>query len=190
MLKNSKTQLPDSDDTSTLITQNVTRTRRCNNMKRKNTQLQYGTGRKRQRPTKSIDISLILANIEDMNTASLIELQYALTTMNNKNGFSPSLILLTETWECKLSRTEPQLKGYRYIGKPIDRLPQATRAHGGTGVWVKTTIANQCSVINPTKSNQNILWIQMIDENNTTYVAVVYSRPGQPKEHQEIMKTL
>ena len=56
-----------------------------------------------------------------MNTASLIELQYALTTMNNHNGFSPSIILLTETWECRLSRAEPTLKGYTYIGEPIDK---------------------------------------------------------------------
>ena len=159
-------------------------------MKRKSDQPQHGKRWKRARPTKPINISLILANIEDMNAASLIELQYALTTMNNHNGFSPSIILLTETWECKLSRAEPTLKGYTYRGKPIDKLPQATRGHGGTGMWIKNAIANQCSVATPTKENPNILWIQMMDESATTYIAVVYSRPNKPKEHTDIMTTL
>ena len=99
-------------------------------MKRKSVQLQYGEGQKTSRPTKPINISLILANIEDMNADSLIELQYALKIMNNRYGFSPSIILLTETRECKLSRTQPELKGYKYLGKPIDKLPQATRGRG------------------------------------------------------------
>ena len=67
------------------------------------------------------------------------------------------IILLTETWECNLSRTQLELKGYKYLGKPIDKPPQATRGHEGTGVWVKPTIANQCSVVTPSKMNPNIL---------------------------------
>ena len=78
----------------------------------------------------------------------------------------------------KLTRTQPQLEAYTYIGKPIDILPQATRVHGGTGAWVKTTIPNQCTPITPTKPNPNILWIQMMDDNNTAYIVIVYSRPG------------
>lgn len=141
---------------------------RCNDhMKRKHAWPQGGSQATRTRHTKQINISLAYANIEDMNKASLTELQHALTTLKNRNGFSPTMILLTETWECKLACTQYQLDGYTYTGKPIDRLPQATRAHGGTGAWIKTSIANQCTAITPTKTNPNILWIQMMGDNNT-----------------------
>ena len=137
-----------------------------------------------------VRLHLALANIEKMDDASLVELQMALHTMDAKNGFRPALIGLTETWEGILSNTDYSLEGYSYIGKPIERAPSATRNHGGTAFWVADSMVGQCSKISPTRTHDDVLWIQIMGNTHTTYVAVVYSRPKDDTNHSKIMTTL
>jgi hypothetical protein len=88
-------------------------------------------------------INLLLTNIEKMDGASLIELHTSLKKFKTKNGFKPTIIGVTETWEEIEASMDYSLEGYTYIGKPIERNPGATRGHGGTGAWILSTIYNQ-----------------------------------------------
>ena len=135
-------------------------------------------------------IRLAFANIEKMDGASLLELSEALIELKDKYKFVPLLILLAETWENKDANMKYELAGYTYVGKPITRSPGATRDHGGTGAWIQDSIFPQCSTVETEKQHKDILWIQMVDRQNTTYVAVVYSRPKDDLNHGKIMTTL
>ena len=125
-----------------------------------------------------------------MDDASLLELHVALRELEAKQNFVPQLILLTETWENIDEQKEHELLGYTYVGKPVERVPGATRDHGGTGVWILNSIFSQCSTVETNKQHKDILWIQMMDRHNTIYVAVVYSRPKDISNHIKIMETL
>ena len=135
-------------------------------------------------------LSLALANIEKMDSASLMELQVAIQNMSNKSSFKPDIIALTETWEDKLEKIDHLLEGYSFISNPIERRKGATRGTGGTGFWVADAIANQCSKVTPEVTHPDILWTQFVSGKHTTYVAVIYSRPKDLTNHQLLMMTL
>ena len=139
---------------------------------------------------KRMFIRLAFTNIEKMDEASLLELHAALKELKERYKFVPTLILLAETWESMNAHKEYGLQGYTYIGKPIARNPGTTRDHGGTGVWVRNSIFSQCSTVETEKQHKDIMWLQMVDKQNTTYVAVVYSRPNDVVNHTKIMTTL
>jgi hypothetical protein len=132
---------------------------------------------------------IAFANIEKMDQASLIELDTALRDLA-KHNIVPTLIGLSETWENVDAKVSHKLFGYTYIGKPIKRNPGATRDHGGTGAWILNSMFNQCSTVETKKQHRDILWVQLMDAENTTYIAVVYSRPKDPTNHARIMATL
>jgi hypothetical protein len=142
--------------------------------------------------TKNINpvfIKLAFANIENMDTASLLELDIALQELKTKH-ITPTFIGVAETWESLTAHKIYKLHGYTYIGKPIARNRTATRDHGGTGAWILNSMFSQCSVVETKKQHKDILWIQMVDKYNTTYIAVVYSHPDDPLNHTQIMSTL
>jgi hypothetical protein len=120
---------------------------------------------------------------------SIIELHTALRTLS-KQHVIPTVSGLSETWESIATDSNYELPGYTYFGKPITRNPGATRDHGGTGAWVINSMYNQSSTIEPEKQHKDILWIQIIDAENITYIAVIYSRPEDASNHEKIMATL
>jgi hypothetical protein len=135
-------------------------------------------------------LRVALANIEKMDTASLTELQVAIENMNNKSNYKPDIIGLTETWENTHEKVDYLLKGYSYIGKPRERRANTNRDTGGTCLWVIDDMANQCSKVTPKVNHPDILWIQIVTRTQTTYVAVVYSRPKDLVNHKLILTTL
>ena len=134
-------------------------------------------------------MSLALSNIEKMDDSSLLELHCALQQFK-KTGFVPTVIPVTETWEIPEAHATYELPGYRYIGKPIEQPPLATRGVGGTGIWIKEEFFPQCSVVPVKRNHKDIMWIQLIDSTSTTYVAVVYSHPKDIPNHKAIMAAL
>ena len=124
-----------------------------------------------------------------MDDSSLLELHCALQQFK-KTGFVPTVIPVTETWEIPEAHTTYELPGYRYIGKPIEQSPLATRGVGGTGIWIKEEFFPQCSVVPVKRNHKDIMWIQLIDSTSTTYVAVVYSHPKDIPNHKAIMAAL
>ena len=171
------------------------RSRGPNKKKQHQTSMQskpVGIGRRHGelKNVKRTPIRLIFSNIEKMDDASLLELCIALEELKRTIKFVPQLVLLAETWESMVAQKKYVLPGYTYVGKPIERNPKATRDHGGTGVWILDSIYSQCSMVEPARQHKDILWIQMVDGKNTTYVAVVYSRPDDVLNHTDIMVTL
>ena len=91
-----------------------------------------------------------------MDDASLLELHVALQQFKKK-GFIPTVIPVTETWEIPEAHATYDLPGYRYIGKPIEQPPHATRGVGGTGIWIREEFFPQCSVVPVKKAHKDIL---------------------------------
>ena len=143
----------------------------------------------KRKHTKTMATHIALANIEKMDMASLIELRVALGDLK-KHNITPTLICLCETWENIDAKSNHELQGYTYIGKPITRNPGATRDHGGTGAWILDSMFNQSSTVETKKKHKDIMWLQVVDAENTTYTAIVYSRPKDVTNHAKIMATL
>ena len=101
----------------------------------------------------------------------------------------PDILAVSETHE--LDADEYKLKNHFWFGKPSP--PTGNIGHAGVGFWVSKTLRLACTTapdfLTPHK---DILWLQLITNGATYYIASLYSRPGRENldNHKSILETL
>ena len=101
----------------------------------------------------------------------------------------PDVLAISETHETRVD--EYKLATHFWIGKPS--LSTGNLGHAGVGFWISNKLKPACTVapdfLTPHK---DILWIQVITNGCTYYIASLYSRPGNGnlENHKSILATL
>ena len=127
------------------------------------------------------DFPVAFTNLENMDRPGTLEELHA-EASNSKRP--PLVIGAAETWERIEKDHNYILPGYVWVGKPRQR------DRGGVGFWVSRRITHRVTTVTVKDDNEAILWIKVIGDVNVLYIAVVYSRPNQLKEHAKLLKTL
>ena len=103
---------------------------------------------------------------------------------------TPDIIGITETWHHPHITDHPPLRGYSWIGKPRTTNKNGCTGHGGIGFFIKDNLRTKVTEINTVNQHPDILWIQILSQTKTIYMAIVYSSPNNNTNHEEILKCL
>ena len=112
-----------------------------------------------------------LLNIQGMQD-SILELALVLDTgMYLPKAAYLDFLATTETFQNKDgSNVYTQVKKYTWLGKPS----QVPGCRQGLGFWIKNHLVSKVTIMEPEKTNDNIMWIRIITKKCILYVAVVY----------------
>jgi len=102
----------------------------------------------------------------------------------------PRIIGVTETKENHDIPNAFKMKGYQYVGKPIEKNPQAPGPHGGAGAWICNTLYDRTTKTILKNQHKDILWITIEGGGEPLHCAIVYSKPNEISNHKQIMETL
>jgi len=129
-------------------------------------------------------LNLGLINIENIHNKK-IEIEEVI----NRKDLNLHVIGTTETQEKWNTVTDVEVKGFIYIGKPLEPESENSFKTGGTGIFMRKNIFDRVSIFYPEIPNENILWIQIHGRSGTCYIAVVYSKPNNIDNHNKVIDT-
>jgi hypothetical protein len=137
------------------------------------------TQQKKRKLNPSSQLPIALLNIENQED-KCTELQEAVDSLQTM----PLIIGINESWERTQRDGGYRLKTHTWFGQPRGD------GRGGIGFWVHNSIIHRVALSTTTNTNNAIMWIRFVGDKSTIHLAVVYSRPNYPAEHNTILRTL
>ena len=64
------------------------------------------------------------------------------------------------------------------------------RKRGGLAIIIKDNASKNHDIFTPKEQCEDILWLKLYTDDETVYIAVIYSRPNHIEEHEQIMSTI